>query len=345
MTLLKLIVSLAILYLVWKLFRLLFFYFSEYLVLWVVANGGNANRRSISAKMRMHFYMCPTELMDEESVIEMFKFLNNQVDHSLDIKEFHKVLLSYTYAVLFRERRDGSLRGLFLLSLDKVKDNNMSYTVLKPGLSFFEKEYRGGPYFYYIFAYLCIREFILHPLTPFYMFGKAFSYRSYATATHTVSHVYPSYNRKTPDHIKNLIDEYANKTRLPGEEYDSERCVLKRERSHMRSFVSEASRVDTNDPNVKFFIDTNPGWEKGHQLLTLSVVQLRDIFRVIYRIFIKGGQRKGKPRRERRNTFQLDSANLWSKKVLEECDIHDHEDHHPVVFKDDSMQDLNTLLS
>ncbi len=252
--------------------------------MWVVANGSSAERRSIPASMRMHVYICPTNLMDEASRVELFTFLKRQVNSTLTIEGFHKVILSHTYAVLFRERKDGSLRGLFFLSLDRMNTNNMSYTVIRPALAFFEKEYRGGPYYYYIFAYFCIKEFILHPLTPFYMFGKTFSYRSYATATHTLSHVYPSYNQKTPDHIKHLIDEYANKIKLPGEEYDSERCVLKRELTHMKESVSEPGCADTSDPNVKYFVDINPGWVKGHLLLTLSLVDLKDLIRVLFRI-------------------------------------------------------------
>ncbi len=350
MILVKVLVTLVGLYLLWRLCRLLFFYFTEYFVLWVVANGGNDKRRSMSTKMRLHVYVCPTELMDGASVIELYKFLNNHLDSSVTIKGFYKVLLSYTYAVLFRERRDGSLRGLFVLSLDRVNKDDMSYTVLRPGLSFFEKEYRGGPYYYYIFAYFCIKEFILHPLTPFYMFGKSFSYKSYSVLTHSLSHVYPSYNRNIPDNIKRVIDEFASKVKLPNEEYDTDRCVLMREHVRMKEFVSEPRSADINDPNVKYFFDINPGWEKGHQLLTLSLVDLRDIIRVVFRMFskaIKGrraNENQKRPKYERRNTFQSDSANTWSKKVLHECDING--DHHPAAeYENDSMQDLSTLLS
>ena len=344
----SIILSLVLVYVSWRLIQVLFYYFAEYLVLWIVATGGSEKRRNIAARMRLHVYVCPTDYLDESSVVELFKFLNNHLDSSVDIQGFHKVLLSYSYAVLFRERRDGSLRGIFLMALDRVKKDGKSYTVLRPGLSFFEKEYRGGPYIYYVFSYFRIKELLCHPFTPFYILGKAFSYRSYGVLTHNFAHVYPSHNRETPDSIKQIINDVALKVKLPTEVYDPETFVLKREFVSMKNFVSEAGNADTSDPNINYFITINPGWEKGHQLITLSKVEVLDVVRVVYRMLSKAvrGRRRDqgsrKPKLLRRNTFQSDFANMSSKRVFLECDLTGH--HHPSETADDSIEDLDELF-
>ena len=202
-------------YLAWRVLHLIWSYFTEYLVLWKVSRGFSEMRMYV--KMRLYVYVCLTEMMDESSVAEVFNFLSNYLDSSVGTEEFPKVLLSYTYVVLFRERRDGSLRGLFLLSLDRYKKEEKSFTVFRPSLSFFEKKYRGGPYIYYVLSYFRLKEFLLHPFTQFYVFGKVFSYRSYAVLTHSLAHVYPSYNRDTPADIKSIINGFADKVKLPGE--------------------------------------------------------------------------------------------------------------------------------
>ena len=309
--------------------------------------GGSEKRRSMSAKMRLHVYVCPTEMMDESSVAELFKFLNNHLDSSVNIQAFQKVLLSYTYAVLFRERRDGSLRGLFVLSLDRCKKGEKCYAVLRPGLSFFEKEYRGGPYVYYVFSYFRIKEFFLHPFTQFYVFGKVFSYRSYAVLTHNLAHVYPSYNRDTPEDIKSIINGFADKVKLPGEVYDPDKFILKRETVAMKEFVSEPGDANINDPNIRFFVERNPDWSKGHQLLTLSSVDFADIVCVICRTLRKAikGRREGKeshnPVLMKRISFQSEFAGLSSKRLLEECDVGGS--HNDLDYLDD-LGDLDEVL-
>ena len=313
-------------------------------MLWTVARGGSEKKRSMAAKMRLHVYICPTEYMDESSVTELYKFLSTLLDSSMTIQEFHKVLLSYSYAVIYRERRDGSLRGIFLMSLEKMKHEGKYFTLLRLGLSFIEKEYRGGPYIHYVFSYFRIMEFLRHPFTPFYVFGKVFGYRGYATLCNNFRHIYPGYKQETPDHIKKIISEFAMKLKMPNEEYDSDNCVLKREYVHMKNFVSEPGRIDIKDPNVEFFIKTNPGWKKGHQLITLSIVDLGDIMLIVYKMLVKvltGSTRrdkgKKKPKLLRRMTFQSDLANESIGKIFSECDVTGH--HHPSVSSD--MEDLD----
>ena len=63
------------------------------------------------------------------------------------VQEFHKLALSYTYAVIYRERNDGSLRGVMFVGIErKQQDNGKPYTVIRIGLSFLQLNYRGGPY-------------------------------------------------------------------------------------------------------------------------------------------------------------------------------------------------------
>ena len=78
----------------------------------------------MSAKMHLHIYICPTEYLDESSIVEQYKFLKKFWDFSVNIQGFHKILLVYSHAVLYRERRDGSLRGISLMKLERIIVNS-----------------------------------------------------------------------------------------------------------------------------------------------------------------------------------------------------------------------------
>ena len=251
-------------------------------MLWNISKGATSKRRSISAKIRLHVYVCETHLLDEVSVNELYTFLIKMMDSDVTIRQFHTVLLSYSYALIFRERKDGSLRGVTLLNVSRRK-HGKNYTLLQIGLSFFQNYYRGGPMLYYVVAYHILKELILHPFTPLYIIGKAFSYKSYVVLCHTLPLAYPRYDAETPEFEKGIINEFGTSVKLLNEVYDEEMFVLKRERTSMKEGVAVLTPESLNDPHIKFFVERNPGWRKGHQLITMGLVRWSDFLRLLWR--------------------------------------------------------------
>ena len=56
----------------------------------------------------------------------------------------HKGFLNYTYFMLFRDKMDGSLRGIAAIGIKCYE----KYTELKMGPTFFKNYYKGGPISY-----------------------------------------------------------------------------------------------------------------------------------------------------------------------------------------------------
>lgn len=310
-----LVVSLFVL---WRVVGVLRFCFREYYVLWAIVTGARQEKRKMDTKMRVYAFLCQTELLDEASVMEQYKFLTTMMDTEVTVQEFHKLLLSYTYVVLYRERNDGSLRGLMTVGIDrKRQDNGKPYTVLRLGLGFFQINYRGGPYIYLVAVYLFIKELVTHPFTPLYVVGKVFSFKSYCLFSHSLRHCYPRYNLETPEFMKEIINEYGLKVKLPNEIYNTDTFVLARENTILKKNLKDVSKEATEDPDIKFFLERNPGWERGHQLITVALVQWPDVLRIIWKILARAMQRRKVGHRQkpvflRRNTFQNESANKYS---------------------------------
>ena len=307
-----------------------YLFFREYYVLWNIAVGGRADRRDISAKIRLHVYVCKTNLMDEISVNELYSFLIKMMDSNVSIEEFHSVLLSYTYAIVCRERKDGSLRGVILLGLDRKEHKGIKYTLIKLGLSFFQNYYRGGPLMYYVIAYHVMKELVSHPFTPLYIVGKSFSYKSYVAMCKANSYAYPRYDRDTPEFEKELINEYGESVKAPNEVYNPDTFILERERTAMKEGVAVLSDSALRDPHIKFFNERNPGWTKGHQLIVLGRMRWLDVFRTIWKVVrkVKVARKEGvasnRPQRrkvlERRITFQSEIAESY-RTVYSEVDM------------------------
>ena len=94
---------------------------------------------------------------------------------TLRIEVFHKILLQYTYVALFRDKTDGSLRGMTLIGIDREVVEGKNYTVIKvwldhviaascdhyshqqSGLVLFKNAYHGGPMIVLLMVYYFIK--------------------------------------------------------------------------------------------------------------------------------------------------------------------------------------------
>jgi len=299
--------------------------FREYFILWNVAVGARSDRRQISTKIRLHAYVCKTELLDEVSVNELYSFARGMIRSDFTIQDFHGTLLSYKYAIVCRERMDGSLRGMMLLGIERKAKDGQNYTLVRLGLSLFLNYYRGGPLLYYVTAYHILKELVQRPHTPLYVAGKAFSYKSYLVLANTFNEYYPRYNVPTPDFEKSIIDDFGRGVATSSEVYDAERGVLCREHSVIKEHIASITSEERENPHIKFFEEQNPGWVKGHQLCVVAKVTWYDLICVLLKAAkraysaSKGVESKGKrsSKYSRQFSFQSESARKYAVKCLE----------------------------
>ncbi len=262
----------------------LYRFFREYYVLWNIAVGARGDRRAINTAARLHAYMCDTNLLDEISVNQIYTFFKEMIDTDASVEQFHRVLLSYNYVVLCRERIDGSLRGAELLGVDRKEQGGRKYTFIRCGLTFVQRHYQGGPLLHYAMLYLIIKELLLHPRTPLYLIGKSYSYKSYLVMSKALKRFHPRYDEKPPVFEQELIDNFAKEVSMKGDVYDPKRCVIERTLSNMKDFVAPLTERELENPHIKFFHETNPGWQRGHQLITLGKVTWTDLFTYIFTV-------------------------------------------------------------
>ena len=338
--LLSLCLTALFLYFTWRLLKLLHFYFREYYIFWNVAMGGGM---SGSKRMKLHMYICKTELLDEVSVNELYTFLRKMIDADITVKDFHhSVLLSYDSVVIARERKDGSLRGMALVGIDRKEINGVKFTLFRNGLNFFQNFYRGGPFLYYAYIYYILKELVLHPFTPLYVVGKAFSYKSYLHLCNAVS-CYPRHDSETPDFARQILNDFGESVKVPHETYDRDTFVLKREFSSLKTGIATVRPEDLNNPHIKFFVERNPGWARGHQLLMLGVLSWSDFFSVAWKALMKSKVKK--PRKKpllKRFTFQSEEAARYTT-IYSEMDIGGVRNDHQVILED-SDENVPKLL-
>ncbi|XP_064384588.1 uncharacterized protein LOC135333554 [Halichondria panicea] len=139
---------------------------------------------------------------------------------------------------------------------------------------------------------------------------------------------YPRWGKETPAHFKEIFKEYAESVKDDGDMYDEETGVLKQERSHLRENLLAVSEQDLQNPDIKYFVERNPGYLKGHCLVCGYRINWLDLFTTVFDQIMKktstsnnelkldGPRResvvahqKSRPKLLRRITFQEQSAN------------------------------------
>lgn len=162
---------------------------------------------------------------------------------------------------------------MFVMGLDRHKDGSEHYTVIKVGLAFFRREYRGGPLLYIAFQYHILKELLLRPRTPIYLIGKSFSYMSYLSAVKNFKTSYPRYDCPViPPKEKRILDEFGESFATFEDTYDPETCVIRREHTRLNPTVIPMSDSFMDNPHIQYFLKLNPDWKKGHCLVTLTKV-------------------------------------------------------------------------
>lgn len=286
------------------------------------------SHRDTKRPLRLYIYICETQYLDEVTVNELYNFLFGTMieckigGKNKTIKFLHSALLNYSYIMLYRDKIDGSLRGITTIGFNRLKE----YTVIKMGPSFFKNHYKGGPSAYLTVAFFVLKELILHPFTPVYIVIKAIGYQSYMVAL-KFKESYPRYDRETPEHFKKILDEYARSELYEGDVYDEETNVIKQEVTHLPENLLAVSAEDLKNPHIKFFVERNPGYTKGHFLVaglrmswsdffTLPSQAFKKIFR--YKMQNETGHgraqvlKRQRPKLLRRYTFMEESANAYA---------------------------------
>ncbi|XP_065889419.1 uncharacterized protein [Dysidea avara] len=280
----QLLILVIVGYLLFKLIRKCIKGLAQCYVLWSIAFGGKSTHRHVNPSVRLHLYVVKPSLLDKVTISELYHFAADMIASDVSIQIFHKILLQYTYAALFRDKVDGSLRGMTLLGFDRDMVEGRKCTVMKVGLVLFKNAYHGGPLLILLTTYHLLKEMILHPFTPLFMIGKSFSYKSYLILTNNFQSFYPRYDKETPEWEKSIMNNFGKSFETMSDTYDPTTGVIKREKSKLKEHVAFISEQDLENPHIRYFQHLNPEWSKGHCLVCMSRISWTDVYNVIFKI-------------------------------------------------------------
>lgn len=166
---------------------------------------------------------------------------------------------------LFYGARD-ELAGFAFAAIDRIEHGGRMHAVMGGG-GFFRSHYRGGPSASLFILGQGIRVRLREPHTPLAYLTRA-TYRRLAV---TMPTIYPSRRRRTPGDVDALVRALSPRRHyIPVNENP---WVVRSAAPHD---PSRLRRLD-HDPDVRFYLDLNPGFAQGESLLVWVRADMADL--------------------------------------------------------------------
>ncbi len=171
--------------------------------------------------------------------------------------------------VRYRDPADGRLCGMALLSARAASHEGRAFRVLSTSAVCLEPAYRGLNAVQRLGLSRLARERVRHPFSNVYWYFDTFSYRSYLLLP------------------RNVIELLAR--RHGGEAWSKTTGIIGPQGRRLRPGVADVP-PDDPDPEVRYFLDRNPGYAAGDRLPCLCPLNARNVAAIAWRAIHRGAR-------------------------------------------------------
>lgn len=192
-----------------------------------------------------------------------------------DISKKSGVLLVY-------RKSDEKIVGFSTIQFFDSKVDGKRVRVVFSGDTVVEKEYWGRNGIVQAFMRRLLIERLRHPLVPFYWFLISKGYKTFLILTNNFYNYYPNIQGDNPRY-KRVVEEFCAQTF--NEAFDRERMLLDFGHDYvsLKESVADITPEDRlGEPNIAFFEQRNPSWQRGTELPCLASFDLTTAFRKMF---------------------------------------------------------------
>jgi hypothetical protein len=196
-------------------------------------------------------------------------FHENFADATREI--FVRDLGNKDWVILLRDAGSGSVQGFSTLALYETEAQGQRLSVVYSGDTIIRPAFWGTPELprTWIKTVLRLGAGMTQPL---YWLLISSGYKTYRFLTVFYKDYYPRHDRPTPPEAQALMDALARQRF--GDEYCAELGIARFAvgATPLRDGVADVNAERLRDPHIAFFVERNPGWVRGDELVCLARV-------------------------------------------------------------------------
>lgn len=189
-------------------------------------------------------------------------------------ERFEADLAEKQEVVVLRDATDGALQGFSTIQVYRREVEGRPFIAVFSGDTVLEEVYWGQTTLQRIFVAYLIRTKLRHPLLPVYWFLISKGYKTYLLLTRNMPTHWPRHDRPTPPFAARVLDLLARDKF--GEAWDPEQGILRFEvcQGRLKRGVAPIEARLLEHPDIRFFVERNPGHADGDELCCLGEVDL-----------------------------------------------------------------------
>ncbi len=204
--------------------------------------------------------------LNGNQIHSMFSLMNEFYDNvSMDV--FRKDLDDKDYCLLLHNEA-GDIVGFTTQKIMSFELRGAPVHGVFSGDTIIHRDYWGSLEMYVVFARFFFALAKEYPC--FYWFLISKGYKTYRMLPVFFKEFYPSYKQAVPPHLKAIMDAYASL--LYPEEYNPKTGVIEYSsvKDKLKDGVADITGKELRNPDIRFFIEANPDYRKGNDLVCLA---------------------------------------------------------------------------
>lgn len=208
--------------------------------------------------------------LSSSDIRSMFRVFGENFNGA-SMETFERDLNSKNWVILLRDATTHEIEGFSTLMLYETSFNEKALSVVYSGDTIIRREYWGTPQLPSTWI-KTVLEKSASMVQPLYWLLISSGYKTYRFLTVFYKEFYPRYDQATPSDIQSLMEHLASQRF--GADYRCEEGVVRFRdgATPLREGVAEVTDQRLHDPHVAFYLERNPGYINGDELVCFTRV-------------------------------------------------------------------------
>jgi hypothetical protein len=188
------------------------------------------------------------------------------------------------WVIELRDPATDELCGFSTQRLIEQEVDGRSVIALFSGDTIISPDRWGDNALAHVWGRLALSVIDAHPDTELYWFLLSKGYKTYRYLPLFFHEFFPSSDRPVPSRIRSVLDALAS-SRYPNS-YDSHAGIVRADatKDRLRPGIADVCDGRMNDRHVRFFVERNPGHERGDELCCLAPLTRDNFTRAAWRV-------------------------------------------------------------